>query len=376
MLEVLSRVQFGFTVGFHFLFVPLTIGLILFIAIFETKYYKTDDLKYKKLSDYFSNIFIINYAFGVVTGIVLTVQFGTNWSAYTYAMGEVFGTPLILEALIAFFLESTFAGIWTFKRDVISKRFRLVTVWLIVIGVTFSALWIITANGFMQNPIGGEMIDGVFVVTDFLAIVLNPYAWYMLIHNHISALLLSSFIVMIISLSFIHKKKNVEIFDISLKLSLWVLLITSILSAVTGFIYMDFIQIVQPDKIKMITEESTGLAAVVKMAFHFMTTTGTIYVLMGLYGVLWYKRLKGSKTFYNIMKKLFLFPYLTIMSGWMVAEMGRQPWIIYNYMKVSEGISQVPVSQVWFSFISLVVLYIFLGIMDFYLSVKNIKKGI
>jgi cytochrome d ubiquinol oxidase subunit I len=154
MVEALSRIQFAFTIAFHFIFVPLTVGLILMILIFEIRYFFKGDENYRKISNYFSDIFLINYAFGIVTGIAMTVQFGTNWSQYTIAMGDVFGSPLILEAVVAFFLESTFNGIWLFRRNRLSRGLRLFTVSMIALGTTLSAVWIITANGFMQNPVG------------------------------------------------------------------------------------------------------------------------------------------------------------------------------------------------------------------------------
>ena len=217
MLEILSRLQFGFTIAFHFLFVPFTIGLIIFELIFEHKYYKSDDMKYKKLSDFFGNLFIINYAFGIVTGIVMTVQFGTNWSEYSRAMGDVFGSPLVIEALLAFFLEATFTGIWAFRRNRISKSFRLVTVWMIFIGVMLSALWIITANGFMQNPVGATWIaeEGRVIFSSFSELIFNPYAWYMFIHTNLSSILLTGFIVLAISMYHIQRKHHDETFKIS-----------------------------------------------------------------------------------------------------------------------------------------------------------------
>ncbi len=384
MLEVLSRLQFAFTVAFHFLFVPFTIGLIIFVLIFEHKYNKSDDLRYKKLSEFFGNLFIINYAFGIVTGIVMTVQFGTNWAEYARAMGDVFGSPLVIEALLAFFLEATFSGIWAFRKDKISKTFRLVTVWMIFIGVMLSALWIISANGFMQNPVGATWIaaENRVVFSSFADLIFNPYSWYMLLHNNLSAILLTGFIVLGVSMYHIQKKYNTEIFKISAKIAAWVILITAVLMPITGYVYMNFIATVQPDKLNMITngvsdmpELSAGLPIVVKGAFHTMTILGGLFIAFGLYVVLFFNKISESPNLKRITLWMIPLPYIAIITGWMVAEMGRQPWIIYNMMKVSEGISQVPVSQVWFSIILLVVFYVLLFFMDYYLSIKAIKKG-
>jgi len=384
MLEILSRLQFGFTIAFHFLFVPFTIGLIIFVLIFEHKYYKSDDVKYKKLSDFFGNLFIINYAFGIVTGIVMTVQFGTNWSEYSRAMGDVFGSPLVIEALLAFFLEATFTGIWAFRRNRISKSFRLVTVWMIFIGVMLSALWIITANGFMQNPVGATWIaeEGRVIFSSFSELIFNPYAWYMFIHTNLSSILLTGFIVLAISMYHIQRKHHDETFKISAKIAAWVILISSVMMPITGYTYMNFIAAVQPDKINMITngisnspDVSVILPIIVKTAFHTMTVLGTIFILFGLYVVVFNNKIKESVNLKKISLFMIPLPYVAIITGWMVAEMGRQPWIIYNMMKVSDGISSVPVAQVLFSIILLVVFYVLLFFMDYYLTIKAIKKG-
>lgn len=384
MLEILSRIQFAFTVAFHFLFVPFTIGLIIFVLIFEHKYFKTDDIKYKKLSDFFGNLFIINYAFGIVTGIVMTVQFGTNWAEYSRAMGDVFGSPLVIEALLAFFLEATFSGIWAFRKNKISKTFRLVTVWMIFIGVLLSALWIISANGFMQNPVGATWIaeEGRVVFSSFSELIFNPYSWYMFLHTNLASILLTGFIVLAISMYHIQRKHHEDTFKISAKIAAWVILISAISMPIVGYTYMNLIAAVQPDKLNMINngisnapEVSTALPIIVKTAFHTMTVLGAIFILFGLYVVLFYNKVSESINLKKIAFFMIPLPYIAIITGWMVTEMGRQPWIIYNMMKVSEGISAVPVSQVLFSIILLVVFYVLLFFMDYYLSIKAIKKG-
>lgn len=379
MVEVLSRVQFAFTIAFHFLFVPLTVGLIILIVIFEARYYKTDDQKFKKLSEYFSDLFLINYVFGIVTGIAMTVQFGTNWAGYSVAMGDVFGGPLILEAIIAFFLESTFTGIWLFRRNKITKGMRLFVVSMIMVGTTLSALWIITANGFMQNPVGASW-DGVrMTLTSFREVFFNPYTWYMLVHNHLSAILLSCFVVLAIASYHLLKGKeeDKEVFELGAKYAAWILLVTSILLPITGTSYADFINTVQPTKIAMINGDVTGgLYTVVRLAYGFMVSMGTIFVLFGIYTVIFFKRFIKSPQLQKYYMYLVPLPYLVIMAGWMVTEMGRQPYIIYNTMYVSDAISQVPVAQIWFSVISITLFYMLLFVLDFKLTMTRMRKGI
>ena len=397
MIEVLSRIQFAFTIAFHFIFVPLTVGLILMILVFEIRYYFKGDDKFRKISNYFSDIFLINYAFGIVTGIAMTVQFGTNWSQYTIAMGDVFGSPLILEAVLAFFLESTFNGIWLFRRNRLSRGLRLFTVSMIALGTTLSAVWIITANGFMQNPVGadvfykllpsGEVIPQM-QLQSFAQLVLNPYTWYMFIHNHLSAIVLSGFVVLAISSWHLlkGKEKDKELFKISAKYAAWVLLVSSILIPISGQAYIQFLNAIQSTKIDMIlgtydpstleVAASEGLANVVRIAFGIMVSLGTVFVVIGLYTIVFFNKFVKSPTLHKIYIWLVPLPYIAIMTGWMVTEMGRQPWIIYNVMTVSEGISNVPASQIWFSLISITVFYAILFVMDYILTIARIKKGI
>lgn len=379
MIEILSRTQFAFTIAFHFIFVPLTIGLIFLILLFEIRYYRKEEEGIKKLSNYFSDIFLINYAFGIVTGIAMTIQFGTNWAGYSIAMGEVFGSPLILEAIVAFFLESTFNGIWLFRRNRLSKKLRLTVVSMIMLGTTLSALWIITANGFMQHPVGAYWDGSRMILTDFAKIVFNPYAWYMLVHNHISAVVLSGFVILAISSWHLLKGKeeDKELFAISAKYGAWMLLISSILMPIIGSSYMDYITPLQPDKIAMITGTATGgLQTVVRIAFGVMIGLGSLFVIISLYTIIFFKKYLKSPTLQKYYLYLVPLPYIAITTGWMVTEMGRQPWIIYNIMLVKDGISDVPVSQVWFSIISIVLFYGILFVMDYVLTMTRIKKGI
>jgi cytochrome d ubiquinol oxidase subunit I len=286
---------------------------------------------------------------------------------------------LILEAIVAFFLESTFTGIWLFRRHKISSRMRLITVSMIAIGTTLSALWIITANGFMQHPVGATWNGTKMVLDDFSKIVFNPYAWYMLVHNHLSAIVLSGFVVLAISSWQLLKGKeeDKELFKLSAKFGAWTILITSILIPISGNANLDFLNEVQPSKIAMIQGTvSGGLETVVKIAFGIMVSLGTIFVAFGLYTVVFFKKYVVSKTLQKLYIYLVPLPYIAIMTGWMVTEMGRQPWIIYGIMEVSEGISDVPVSQIWFSVISITIFYAILFVMDYILTIARIKKGI
>ncbi len=372
MVEILSRIQFAFTVGFHFLFVPVSIGLIFLIVIFEGLNLRNKDEKYRKLSNFFGDIFVINYAFGIVTGITMSLQFGTNWSEYSRFMGDVFGAPLVLEALVAFFLESTFTGIWIFKRDKISDKFRFITVFLIFIGTNISALWIITANGFMQSPVGYEIVDNTVVMTDFVALLTNPYAWYMLVHTNVGTFILGAMLVISIgSYKLLNGSEDEKlVFKKGIKIAFIVLLISSIFEAAWGNIYMNFVNTVQQSKIDMLTGGSTF----VTISFIIMVISGLILILIGLYGTVFIKKFINSPATQKIFMWLFFLPYIAILTGWIVAEVGRQPYIVYNLMLTSEAVSDVDAVNVWFSLITITLLYAVLGVACVYLTKNRISK--
>jgi len=379
MVEILSRLQFALTIAFHFIFVPLTVGLIIVVLIFEIRYFRKKDERFKVLSNYFSDIFLINYAFGIVTGIAMTIQFGTNWGNFTVVMGEIFGSPLILEAVIAFFLESTFNGIWFFRKNQLSRRLRLIVVSMITIGTTLSAVWIITANGFMHNPVGASWDGTKMVLENFAAIVFNPYAWYMLVHNHLSAILLSGFVVLAISSWHLLKGKeeDKELFKIAARYGTWIILISAILLPLIGNAYLAFINTVQPTKVDMITGVTTGgLDTLVRFSFNIMVGLGFLFLGFGVYTTIFRSKFESSPTLQSLYIKLVPLPYIAILAGWIVTEVGRQPWIIYGIMRTSDGVSDVPVAQVWFSIISISVFYVVMFIMDYVLTVTRIKKGI
>src|SRR5512142_1315977 len=173
---ILSRWQFGLTTVYHFFFVPLTLGLGWFVAYMQTRYYQTKDETYREMAKFWGKLFLINFAIGVVTGIVQEFQFGMNWSEYSRFVGDIFGAPLAIEALLAFFLESTFLGVWIFGWDKLSKRQHLAAIWLVAVGSTLSALWILIANSFMQQPVGYHYnpVTHREELTSFVAVMTNP----------------------------------------------------------------------------------------------------------------------------------------------------------------------------------------------------------
>ena len=216
---ILARWQFAVTTVYHFFFVPLTLGLSILVAIMETLYVKTGNELYKKMTKFWGKLFLINFAMGVVTGIVQEFQFGMNWSEYSRFVGDIFGAPLAIEALLAFFLESTFLGIWIFGWEKLSKKMHATAIWIVAIGSNLSALWILIANSFMQQPVGYVVRNGRAEMTDFFALLLNGHVWVQFPHVLTAAMCTAAFFVIGISAYHLIKKSpNIEVFQKSLKM--------------------------------------------------------------------------------------------------------------------------------------------------------------
>lgn len=246
---ILARTQFAITTVYHFFFVPLTLGLSVLVAVMETLYVRTGRESYKRMTKFWGKLFVINFAMGVVTGIVQEFQFGMNWSEYSRYVGDIFGAPLAIEALLAFFLESTFLGVWIFGWDKLSKGLHAAAMWLVAIASNVSALWILIANSFMQQPVGYERApNGGFVMTDFFAVILNPNIWYQFPHTVMAGFTTAAFFVMGISAYHLLRKNDPEIFRSSFQLGATVAAITSVLLAMNGHSQAQHMVEVQPMK--------------------------------------------------------------------------------------------------------------------------------
>jgi cytochrome d ubiquinol oxidase subunit I len=206
----LARWQFGVTTVYHFFFVPLTLGLVWAVALFETLYVVRGDELYKRMAKFWGKLFLINFAMGVVTGIVQEFQFGMNWSEYSRYVGDVFGAPLAIEALLAFFLESTFLGLWIFGWERLSKRTHLLCIWLVAIGSNLSAFWILVANSFMQQPLGYELRNGRAEMADFLALVTNPHVFVQFPHVITAAMATGAFFILGVSAWHLRRRPSPE----------------------------------------------------------------------------------------------------------------------------------------------------------------------
>ncbi len=209
----LARWQFGITTVYHFFFVPLTLGLVWALVFFQTAWYVTGDEIWRRLTKFWGKLFLINFAMGVVTGIVQEFQFGMNWSEYSRFVGDVFGAPLAIEALVTFFLESTFLGIWIFGWDKLPKKAHLASIWLVAIGSNLSALWILIANSFMQQPMGYALRNGRAEMESFWALISNPHVFVQFPHVIASAMATAAFFILGISAWHLARAKDDETRD-------------------------------------------------------------------------------------------------------------------------------------------------------------------
>ncbi|MCP4116396.1 MAG: cytochrome ubiquinol oxidase subunit I [Desulfobacteraceae bacterium] len=425
----LSRLQFAAATMFHFLFVPLTLGLSIIIAYMETQYARTGDTRYLRMTKFWGKLFLINFAVGVVTGITLEFQFGTNWSRYSEYVGDVFGSLLAIEATVAFFLESTFIGIWIFGWKKLSPRAHAGVMWLVAIAGNFSAIWILTANGFMQHPVGYTIRNNRAEMTDFTELLFNKFSILEILHTVPSACLLGAFFVMGVSAYHLLKKQHVELFHRSFRIALVFGFVSALVVAFTGDLHGVHVAEVQPAKLAAMEAhwETTAEAPIVLFAwpdqeaeknlwefgsipgllsflgfhdfnatvrgladfpkedrppvlltfigFRVMVGLGTLFILLTLIGLIKRNRLMESPGYLKIMLWAIPLPYIAIEMGWMVAEVGRQPWIVYGLMRTSEAASPIAGYQVLISLVAFVLVYGLLGAVGFFLMAKNAIKG-
>lgn len=425
----LSRLQFAAATMFHFLFVPLTLGITILLAYMETKYARTGEEIYLRMTKFWGKLFLINFVLGLVTGITLEFQFGTNWSRYSEYVGDVFGSLLAIEATMTFFLESTLIGVWIFGWKKLSAKAHAMVMCLIALASNMSGVWILSANGFMQNPVGYEIINGRAELVDFFAVIFNPHGMLEIIHMLPAGLLLAAFFIMGISAYHLLKKQHVELFLKSFKIGLTVGLVTSLWLGISGDMHGVNVAKNQPAKLaameahwetqkqapivlfaipseeqeKNIIEigsipgilsflgfhdfnaEVIGLKDIPKderppvlptfIGFRTMVGLGTLFILLTLYG--WFRRnkLMESPGYLKAMMFATPLPYIAIEMGWVVTEVGRQPWIVYGLMKTASAVSPITTTQVFVSLIGFILVYGLLGAVGFYLMVKTVKEG-
>lgn len=425
----LSRMQFAVATYFHFLFVPLTLGLSILTAIMQTVWYRTGDEDYLRMTKFWGKLFLINFSLGIVTGLTLEFQFGTNWSRYSAYVGDIFGSLLAIEATVAFFIESTFIGVWLFGWSRVSKRVHLASIWLVAIASTLSAYWILVANAWMQHPTGYAIRNGRAELTSFLDVISQRFAILEFVHTVGGAYILAGFFVAGISAWHLRRRNEVALFTKSFRLGVTFALVFSIFEIAQGHMNAEILGEAQPTKLAaMESHWETGdhvplnlvqwpspsgegnaiealpipsllslLAAYdpaatvrglrewpaderppvlpVFLSFRAMVGLGMLFLALSAWGFWKRKDPVSSPLLLRAMVLAIPLPYLANELGWTLAEVGRQPWIVYGLMKTRDAVSPLAGGQVLATLVGFVLVYSLLGLADFYLLAKYARRG-
>jgi cytochrome d ubiquinol oxidase subunit I len=433
---LIARWQFAITTIYHFFFVPLTLGLVWLVALMQTRYYRTGDETWRRMTKFWGKLFLINFAIGVATGIVQEFQFGMNWSEYSRFVGDIFGAPLAIEALLTFFLESTFIGIWLFGWDRIPKGVHLLSIYLVAIGSTFSALWILIANSWMQQPVGYVINNGRAEMVDFLALIRNPQVWVQFPHVWFSGLVTAGVFMMgIAAWRLFRRDRDQAFFARSFQMGALAALIGSLLVMLVGHSQAQYMVRTQP--MKMASAEALWESAdpasmslftigdlrnrrdvfairvpallsvlaynraagevkgvnqlqaeyeqtygpgnympfvpMIYWSFRAMVGAGLLMLLLASWGLL--RMLRGRttvpSTYLRWLPLALLLPYLTNSTGWILTEMGRQPWIVFGLQKTADTASPtVGIGAVLLTAFGFTALYGVLIVVDIYLMQK------
>jgi len=430
----LSRIQFATTSLYHFLFVPLTLGLAPLVATMQTLWHRSGDEAWLRLTRFFGTLLLINFAIGVATGLVQEFQFGMNWSVYSRYVGNVFGAPLAIEGLAAFFLESTFLGLWIFGWNRLPRGIHLATIWLATLGTWLSAYFILVANSWMQQPVGYKVEGGKAVLTNVWSLLTADFAVWAFGHTMFAGLTVGSLVVFGVSCWHLVRGHDVELFRRSAKLALIVLLPVAAVNLWFGSHFGIYTTKHQPMKIaatealwdtqqpasfslfqiggftqsdqkpsfsievpRLLSFLATGSfkgkvvgmnelqsqeaaqygsgnyippVEAVYWSMRAMAYLGTLVFLVAAIGsfLLWRGRLERTRWFLWTAVVSIAFPFLAALAGWLLTELGRQPWIVQGLLKTSQANSP-NVGTTWLA-LSLAVfigLYLALGIVDFVL---------
>ena len=430
-----DRMQFAFTITFHYLFPQLTMGLSLMIVYFKWKFLKTNIDKYNDAAKFWMKIFALNFAMGVVTGIPMEFQFGTNWAKFSELTGGIIGQTLAMEGMFSFFLESSFLGLFLFGEKLLGQKLHFLTGFLVFLGSWASGYLIIATHSWMQHPVGYEILEnGRFVLTNFGALFSNPWLLPSFLHNQLGSVITSSFVVAGIGAFYILNNKHSEFGKLFVKTGVIFGLISSILvafptgdwtaknvakyqpvafAAMEGIFQTEvggseIILIGQPDLENKKLDNKISVPNVLSFltyqswdaevkglnefdenvyptnipglyyAYHIMVGLGTIFIGLLLIATIQLFRKKLYSTKWILWALLFMlpFPYIANTAGWYTAELGRQPWLVYDLLRTADGISPtVSSGNTLFTLLGFIGLYLLLGLLFIILAGKIINKG-
>jgi len=428
---LLARIQFAVTIGFHYIFPPITLGLTALISIFLGLHLKTKNELYDKIAQFWISILIVVFSIGVATGIVMEFQFGTNWEKYSRFVGDIFGAPLAAEGVFAFFMESTFLGILVFGKKKVSQKTYFMSSLFVTLGSILSAFWIIAANSWQQTPTAYTIVNGRAELTDFFAAVFNPSTIPRFTHAVVGGWIAGAFFVAGLSAYFLLKKQHLDFAKKSIKIALIFALVSSALQIELGHVHAIQVSQTQPEKMAAFEalfetrknapmvlmgipneEEQTidyevsipgllsflvgfdtdieikGLNEFKKedqppimipfFSYRIMVGLGFYFIMMALIGIYlyWKEILDKSKWYLTLLLYSVPLPIIANEMGWIAAEVGRQPWIVYHELKTADAISTVvSAGEILFSLILFSGLYLVIFVLFVFLISKKMKKG-
>lgn len=412
LLETLSRIQFGFTISFHILFPAFSIGLVTFIAILEGVWIKTRNPHYLHICKFWTKILALTFGMGIVSGVVMEFQLGTNWANFTRLVGNVLGALFTYEVLTAFFIEAGFLGVMFFGWNRVGPKLHYCATLLALLGVTLSAFWIMSANSWMQTPAGVTFANHHFTITHWFDVIFNPSFLSRYFHMLLATYISSLFVIAGISAWYLLQKKHIPFAQTCLSFSMWALLILIPLQIVVGDKVGLMVHHYQPIKtaamegvwetqkgaplvlfawpnprtekndfaivipkgaslfnthhlngeligLKSVAQSDRPYVPVVFWSFRIMVGIGIILLLITLVGLLlrWKKSLYDNPLFLKTCILAMPLGFISIIMGWFTAEFGRQPWVVYHYMRTIEAHSPIVLHQVVTSFIAIVLVY-------------------
>jgi len=429
---LLSRIQFAVTTLFHILFPTLTIGLSVFLVVVELLWLRTKEELYYRMYRFWVKFFAVNFGVGVVTGIVLEFEFGTNFSRFTQAVSNVIAPLMTFEVMTAFFLESGFLGIMLFGWNRVSRHMHFLATSLVAVGTILSSFWIIAANSWMQTPAGYSLIDGKFMVTDFHAAIFNPSTVVRMLHMSTAALETSVFVVAGVSAYFLLKGSYSALFRRSLAIALIMAALFAPIQMIVGDLSGRMVFRHQPAKLaameahweqnndggapfaiiafpdvkaerntfeisipnglsllathslhgrvsglKDFPRENRPSVPVLFLTFRVMAGIGTLLLLVMAWAFfLWRKgRLFEYRPFLWTLLIIHPLGFLAVLTGWITTEAGRQPWLVYGLMRTAEGISPIPPGNVIWSLSLFLIIFAAIGSIYSYYVLKTIRRG-
>ena len=434
-VEILSRIQFAFTVGFHYIYPPLSIGLGIILVIMEGTYLKTGNKLYENMTRFWVKVFALTFAMGVATGIVMEFEFGTNWARYSRFVGDVFGSALAAEGIFAFFLESGFLAILVFGWDKVSPRMHFISTILVAFGATLSAVWIVVANSWQQTPAGYHIVGtgeaARAEITDFWELVFNPSSMDRLSHVLSGCWQAGAFLVISVGAYYLLKKRHEDFAKASIKIGLVVAVVASLAQLATGHQSAVGVAEHQPSKLAAfeahfdssavgdmwlfgwVDEENQEVIGGIKIPgmlswlihfdaekpitglnafpeedqpainatfqfYHFMVAIGMTLIAITLFGVfLWWRgKLFAYRWYLIVLAFAVVLPQFANQLGWAAAEVGRQPWIVWGELRTADAFSRaISAGDVWFSLVLFFIIYGGLFVTFLYLLDRKIKHG-